>query len=167
MSESTILAALNALQAGLLAVATEAGLANEFVAGWKNNPTLGGNLNVNDNKIISAEGGSIDLDPENELIGRRLRAPGVMPRILGATNTVAAGDNGRELYSDQSSAYAVTILSDLADWHLFALWSKGSGLPTVSMSGAGTINGAATWTAATPGTYTVFRHLGGNVWVTL
>jgi len=145
MSEATILAALNALQEGLLAVATEAGVANEFVAGWKNNPILGGNLNVNDKEIVSAEGGSIVLRPDNQSVVHSLRAPGAVRRVIGSTYTITENDDGLTLYTDSSSASAVAMLSGLPTDTHFALWQDGDGIITLTAGSGETIAGEATW----------------------
>lgn len=174
MSEPTIQESLQALATAVTALVTAAELSNEdkdalvaFANAFKTAPVLGGNLNVNDKEIVSAEGGNVVVRPDNEFLAFGLRAPGVAPRILGAVNTVVGGDNGRVLYSDSASAYAITVVDECADWFAFALWSSGEGLPTMTMSGTDTVDGATTWTPESGDTFTLFVHTGGGIWKTL
>lgn len=143
MSESTLLAALNALAAQIAALAAEAGLSNEFVAGWKNNPTLGGNLNVDDKEIVSAPDGNIVLRPDNVAIVHRLQAASAVRHVIGSAYTITEADNGVAIYADSTSAIAITWLADLpVDFHCVVM-QPSTGLWTVTAQGAELINGAA------------------------
>ena len=89
--------------------------------------------------------------------------------VTGTTYTVLVGDAGYNLIFTNAAAIAVTLPNTFAvDFHFVVIQTTAAGIPTVTRSGADTINGAATGVAPSAqwkGMY--MTQYAANTWLAL